>query len=295
MNFAPNKSYYVVLFLGSLLLARQAHLISDFKAMKNPIRSPMEDFFAGQPLVDMDGNSSCSTSHCDDRLWENRTGRLDPVLSNFVQPYSGWRQDEAGVGRYLRFDGVNDRVVIPHVNLSTETGFQALAWVRFRDLTKFKAQIFDSRSGNWRTPLRMTQRGDKFFCESEFPVGPTHTRVPPDGYLIEKNQWVHLGCGYNPRSHFFSAWVNGKVVGAVRVPVTEEVSSERLSLGTSITSEFDEHFKGDISSIRIFAYPADSQEINSEYRTSVSRYTPTPAPAKEIKNAKAPRSGSSKG
>jgi hypothetical protein len=295
MNPVSKKSIFVFLLLGSVLLGRQAYLISDFHAMKNPLRLPLDDLFASQPLVDMDGNFVCSTHHCDARFWENRTGRLAPVLSNFEQPSSGWRQDEPGVGRYLRFDGINDRVVIPHVSLSTETGFQALAWVRFRELTKLKSQIFDSRSGNWNTPLRMTQRGDRFFCESEFPSGPTHHRVPVNGYAIEKDKWVHLGCGYNPKSHFFYAWVNGKVVGAVRVLAKEEVSSERLSLGTSITSEFDEHFKGDISSIKILAYPADSQEIGTEYKSSLTRYLPAQSPVKGIKNAKTPRSGSSKG
>lgn len=295
MNCASKKYTFVLVFLGLVLLVRQAYLISDFRAMKNPLRLPMEDLFSNQPLVEMDGNKICSTDHCDARLWENRTGRLDAVLSGFNQPSSGWRQDDSRVGRYLRFDGVDDRVVIPHIILSTETGFQALAWVRFRDLKKSKSQVFDSRSGNWRTPLRMTQRGDRFFCESEFPSGPMHYRVPVNGVPIEKDKWMHLGCSYNPRSHFFYAWVNAKVVGAVRVQATEDISSDRLSLGTSITSEFDEHFKGDLSSIKVLGFPADSQEVDAEYRASVTRFTPAQSPAKGIKNAKAPRSGSAKG
>ncbi|GEM_PF-6604542 len=294
MISVSKKSFSLFILLACVFLVRQAYLISEFRAIKNPIRSPMEDLFFNQPLLDMDGSKVCRTTHCDERLWENQTGRLDAVLSNFNPPFSGWRQDDS-VGRYLRFDGVNDRVVIPHVTLSTETGFQALAWVRFRDLTKAKAQIFDSRSGNWRTPLRMTQRGGKFYCESEFPTGPMHYMVPVGGYTIEKDKWVHLGCSYHPRSHFFYAWVNAKVVGAVSVKPIEEVTSERLSLGTSITSEFDEHFEGDISSIKVLAHPADAQEMNAEYSTSVSRFYPAQSPTKGIKNAKASRSGSSKG
>lgn len=295
MTRVSKKTSFVLLLLASALLSRQAYLIWDFHAMKNPLRMPMEELFASQPLIDMDGNNICSTNHCDARLWENRTGRLDAVLSHFIEPHSGWRMDDPREGRYLRFDGVDDQVVIPHIHLSTETGFQALAWVRFTDLTKMKAQIFDSRSGNWRTPLRMTQRGNKFFCESEFPSGPMHYAAPVNGIPIEKDKWMHLGCSYNPVSHFLYAWVNAKVVGAVRVQAKENISSERLSLGTSITSEFDEHFKGDLSSIRVLASPADSQAIDAEYRTSVSRYNPAPVPAKGIKNAKAPRGGSSQG
>jgi hypothetical protein len=122
-----------------------------------------------------------------------------------------------------------------------------------------------------------------------------HYLVPANGVPIEKDKWVHLSCSYNPRSHFLYAWVNAKMVGAVRVQALEDISSDRLSLGTSITSEFDEHFKGDISSIKVLAYPAEAQEIDMEYRTSVTRFSPAQSPAKGIKNAKAPRSGSSKG
>ena len=294
MNPVSKKFVFTASLLAFALLARQAYLISDFRTIKNPLRFPMQDILVSQPLVNLDGNNVCSTTPCDERFWENHTGRLDPVLSNFNPPLSGWRQDESGVGRYLSFDGINDRVVILHVNLSTETGFGALAWVRFRDTTKIQGQIFDSRAGNWRTPLRMTQRGDRFFCEAEFPSGPTHQLVPVFGYPIEKGQWAHIGCSYNPRSHFLSAWVNGKIVGVRRVLATEEVSSDHLSLGASITSELDEYFRGDISSIKVLAYPIDSEAIRAEYETSVSRYTPPQSPDKGIKNAKAPRSGSSK-
>ncbi|MEM7165772.1 MAG: LamG-like jellyroll fold domain-containing protein [Planctomycetota bacterium] len=172
-----------------------------------------------------------------------------------------------GTAFAMRFDGVNDRVALPAIDVPG-SAMSIAAWVRADDFEVFDARIMTKSTG--------AQEAEHFWMLSTIQVGPPpqfrpRFRLKTDGVTttliassaagnLQIGTWAHVAATYD--GSFMRLFVNGVEVGiqAKTGSITADPTVP-VAIGNQPVGVPDKTFDGVIDDVRLYATALNATEI----------------------------------
>ncbi len=160
-------------------------------------------------------------------------------------------------GKCLSFDGVNDYIQLPEMNIDYSTGFTVAVWVYYQSFKSY-SRIIDLGNGvkNDNILLLNDSTGKLIFHLFMNPNEPSGKKVVVDG-ILETNKWLHLVATIDTSGNA-KIYKNGVEVGSGEVYVPNSVNQSTNYIGKSWNQKL---FHGKIADLKVYNRPLSPAEI----------------------------------
>ncbi|MDJ0518944.1 MAG: LamG domain-containing protein, partial [Trichodesmium sp. MO_231.B1] len=161
-------------------------------------------------------------------------------------------------GNCLNFDGVDDYIQMPEMNIDYSQGFTVGAWVYYDSFNR-QSRVIDFANGPGKNNIifgNHTTTNDGLLVVF---VGATRKAIEVKG-ILEKSQWLYLIATID-KSGNAKVYKNGQEVGGGLVAIPNSVNRSKNYIGVSNWSA-DGHFHGKMSNLRVYNRALSPEEIN---------------------------------
>jgi hypothetical protein len=173
--------------------------------------------------------------------------------------YAGAR---LSAGDYMEFDGVDDRIVIPHADSQNSANITISAFVYPTNLTGGKNIIGKGANSGYR--FRIYATGANVFDRG-------NTNALTISYSFSTNTWYYVSAIFS--SSGLSFYVNGELLGSNEVAFGGNTQTTPLVIGAkSHTNYSSESFQGNIANLKMYSRALTASEINQNFNALRGRF-----------------------
>ncbi|NEN91260.1 MAG: hypothetical protein F6K48_21060, partial [Okeania sp. SIO3H1] len=165
---------------------------------------------------------------------------------------------DSQLGNCLNFDGVDDYIQMPEMNIDYSQGLTVGAWVQYNSFKKW-SRIIDFGNGAPNDNILFANELTTNNLAFQVNKGTTQNRVKADGKL-ELNQWVYVTVTVDG-SGSSKIYKNGEEVQSGLVHLPNNLNRTKNYIGKSNWS-VDGYFQGKMSHLRMYNRPLSPEEIN---------------------------------
>ena len=163
---------------------------------------------------------------------------------------------------FLSFDGVDDRIIIPHADWQNSANITITAFVYPTNLTGGKNIIGKDANSGYR--FRIGSTGADVFDRGS-------TNALTVSYSFSTNTWYHLSAIFS--SSGLSFYVNGELLGSNAVAFGGNNQTAPLAIGAaSHTNAFSENFSGNIAALRFYNKALTAEEVKRNFNAIRGRF-----------------------
>lgn len=179
-------------------------------------------------------------------------------------------RNKRGSGSARSFDGVDDRLIIPHSTFGNPTGnFSIEGWAKIDNGTNDDALIskHDNTSGRKGFYIQYAYGSNKLnvgIARANNSWGSVTASTPS----WTSNQWHHFAMTYNPTTDSLKLYVDGEPAGATLVP-DPVFSTNNLCIGGSDFYPANS-FKGALDEVRFWSKELSAAEIKRDMHRNVA-------------------------
>ena len=166
--------------------------------------------------------------------------------------------DDSRFGSCLDFDGVDDRIQMPEMNVDYSQGVTVGAWVHYNSFKNW-SRIIDFGNGQGNDNILLANEGTTKNLLLDVYQGATQNRIKADGKL-ELNQWVYVTVTVDG-SGSSKVYKNGEEVQSGLVHLPNNINRTKNYIGKSNWS-VDAYFHGKMSNLRLYNRALSPEEIN---------------------------------
>ena len=166
-------------------------------------------------------------------------------------------------GGALSFDGVNDRVTVPHAaSLALTTGLTLEAWVAPAALGDWRTVLLKERSGGLSYALYASDGGSRpaAFARGASDVDATGTAA------LTLNDWTHLAATHDGAT--LRLYVNGVQVATRALAGSLAAGTAPLSIGGN--GVWGEWFSGRIDEVRVYNRALAAADVQADMARRVA-------------------------
>lgn len=159
----------------------------------------------------------------------------------------------------LNFDGVNDKVTIPHnSSLNGTNGFTISAWVNHNGSLSGYPQIVSKRAGNTAYQFNIKNTGELYF-------GVDGTSFVTGSTSLSSNTWYHVAVTWTNGTGAVAFYLNGSPdgTGTSKTSVTSNTGAFEIGKNPAFTNWFG----GAMDEVVFYDYVLTSTEVNSLVQT----------------------------
>ncbi|MGD1808974.1 LamG-like jellyroll fold domain-containing protein [Dapis sp. BLCC M126] len=165
--------------------------------------------------------------------------------------------DDPGFGNCLNFDGVDDYIQMPEMNIDYSQGLTVEAWVHYNSFKNW-SRIIDFGNGIPNDNIVFANEATTSnLCFDSFK-GTTSNRVKANGKL-ELSKWLHLAVTVDGSGNT-KIYNNGTEVGSGSINLPNKINRTKNYIGKSNWP--DELFYGKMSHLRMYNRALSKEEIN---------------------------------
>ncbi|NEQ73034.1 MAG: hypothetical protein F6K23_08060, partial [Okeania sp. SIO2C9] len=165
---------------------------------------------------------------------------------------------DSKLGNCLNFDGVDDYIQMPEMNIDYSQGLTVEAWVHYSSFKSW-SRIIDFGNGQTQDNILFTNEGTTKNLLLDVYQGATQNRIKADGKL-ELNQWLYLTVTVDG-SGSGKIYKNGEEVQSGLVHLPNNLNRTKNYIGKSNWSA-DAYFHGKMSNLRLYNRALSPEEIN---------------------------------
>ncbi|MGD1703436.1 LamG-like jellyroll fold domain-containing protein, partial [Dapis sp. BLCC M229] len=165
---------------------------------------------------------------------------------------------DSKLGSCLNFDGVDDYIQIPEMNIDYSQGLTVEAWVHYSSFKSW-SRIIDFGKGSGNNNILFANEGTTQNLVFDVYQGATRNRIKADG-MLELNQWLYLTVTVDG-SGSGKVYKNGEEVQSGLVHLPNNLNRTKNYIGDSNWSA-DGFFHGKISHLRMYNRALSKEEIN---------------------------------
>ncbi|OZH52473.1 hypothetical protein AFK68_24125 [Hydrocoleum sp. CS-953] len=166
--------------------------------------------------------------------------------------------DDSQLGSCLNFDGVDDYIQMPEMNVDYSQGLTIGAWVQYNSFKSW-SRIIDFGNGQGNDNIVFANEGTTKNLDLDVYKGATQNRIKADGTL-ELNQWLYITVTVDG-SGSSKIYKNGEEVQTGLVHLPNNVNRTKNYIGKSNWSA-DQLFHGKMSNLRVYNARVTGQQIN---------------------------------
>ncbi|NET41386.1 LamG-like jellyroll fold domain-containing protein, partial [Okeania sp. SIO2B3] len=174
-------------------------------------------------------------------------------------------------GNCINFDGVDDYIQMPEMNINYSQGFTVEAWVYYQNF-KNQSRVIDFANGPGKNNIIFGNRTTTNDGLLVVFVGSTRKAIEVKG-ILEKNQWLYLTATID-KSGNAKVYKNGQEVGSGLVAIPNSVNRTKNYVGNSNWSA-DQLFHGKMSNLRVYNRALSKEEINECMKVDTTGETDT--------------------
>ncbi|NEO57162.1 MAG: hypothetical protein F6K54_31275 [Okeania sp. SIO3B5] len=165
---------------------------------------------------------------------------------------------DSNFGNCLSFDGVDDYIQMPEMNIDYSQGFTVEAWVYYQNF-KIQSRVIDFANSPGKNNIIFGNSQTTNSVLLVVFVGSTRKAIEVKG-ILEKNQWLHLTATID-KSGNAKVYKDGQEVGGGLVAIPNSVNRTKNYIGKSNWSA-DGYFQGKMSHLRMYNRALSKEEIN---------------------------------
>lgn len=165
---------------------------------------------------------------------------------------------------FLTFDGVDDRIIIPHADWQNSANITITAFVYPTNLTGGKNIIGKDANSGYR--FRIATSGGSVEL-----LDRGSTNILAGSYTFSLNNWVHISAIFS--SSGLSSYVNGELLTSNAVAFGGNTQTEPLAIGAaSHTNIFSENFQGNIAALKFYDKALTAAEVQQNFNALRGRF-----------------------
>ncbi len=172
--------------------------------------------------------------------------------------YAGAR---LSAGDYMEFDGVDDRIVIPHADSQNSANITISAFVYPTNLTGGKNIIGKGANSGYR--FRILSTGANVFDRGS-------TNALTISYSFSTNTWYYVSAIFS--SSGLSFYLNGELLGSNEVAFGGNTQTTPLVIGASSHSNLSKNFQGNIANLKMYSRALTAAEIKQNFNALRGRF-----------------------
>lgn len=161
---------------------------------------------------------------------------------------------------YLSFDGKDDFVALPSMNVDWSQGVTIEAWVRFEKFNQF-ARIIDMSNGRASANIVLCCQPSAPHLIAQVYTGAGQPHIIKEGAL-ELGAWAHLAMTVDA-SMVGRIYKNGKLVQSGHVRLPESGTRAHNWIGRSAWSD-DGYFQGQMADVRVWRVARSEAELQRD-------------------------------
>ncbi|NEQ73033.1 MAG: LamG domain-containing protein, partial [Okeania sp. SIO2C9] len=165
---------------------------------------------------------------------------------------------DSKLGNCLNFDGVDDYIQMPEMNIDYSQGFTVEAWVYYQNFNN-QSRVIDFANAPGKNNIIFGNRTTTNDGLLVVFVGSTRKAIEVKG-ILEKNQWLHLTATIDESGNA-KVYKDGQEVGGGLVALPNSVNRTKNYIGKSNWSA-DGFFHGKMSHLRMYNRALSPEEIN---------------------------------
>ncbi|NET80177.1 LamG domain-containing protein [Okeania sp. SIO1F9] len=165
---------------------------------------------------------------------------------------------DSNFGNCLSFDGVDDYIQMPEMNIDYSKGITVEVWVYYNSF-KYQSRVIDFANGPGKNNIifgNHTTTNDGLLVVF---VGSTRKAIEVKG-ILEASKWLHLTATIDESGNA-KVYKNGQEVGGGLVAVPNSVNRTKNYIGVSNWSGTG-YFHGKMTNLRIYDRVLSPEEIN---------------------------------
>ena len=163
---------------------------------------------------------------------------------------------------FFTFDGVDDRIIIPHADWQNSANITITAFVYPTNLSGAKNIIGKGANDGYR--FRISSTGANVFDRG-------NTNSLTVSYGFSTNTWYQVSTIFSSSGLLF--YVNGELIGSNAVAFGGNTRTEPLAIGAaSHTNAFSKNFQGNIAALRFYSKALTPSEIQRNFNATRGRF-----------------------
>jgi len=225
-------------------------------------------------------NEATGTEIRDNTGKGNQGTTTNPVWWAFAAPIGGG-QDKPG-NQVMKFDGVNDHITFPAMNINYSQGFSLEVWVRYNSLKNW-SRIFDFGIGAGAENIILANKGTTNTLGFHVYRGTASLSVEVANFL-ELQKWMHISVTVEP-SGSCKVYKNGQLIQSGTSQLPNSVNRTLNYIGRSNWAA-DTYFDGQMAEFRLWNRVRTEAEIKADLNQRLTGKEPGLAiylPLDEIK------------